>query len=158
MVRSEERRLYSPAKMHWNSNQWAMRIYSHARARTLIIQSNIQSVFNEQSPLIWNRKLPQEFKAYWSFRMTSDVTCSETYKSIKTMHCSETWISFYLHRFLDFASTHILPKTCPALSWDQALLSISWVNRFQAGKANRKVSHIVQYLCNWITCACESNF
>ena len=57
------------------------------------------------------------------------------------MHCS-------LHRSLDFASSRILPKTCPALSWDQALLSFSWVNRFQAGKANWKVPRfIVQYLC-----------
>ena len=61
-----------------------------------------------------------------------------------------------LHLFLDFASTLILPKTCPALSWDQALLSFFWVNRFRAGKANRKVSHLVQHLCTWITCACES--
>ena len=72
------------------------------------------------------------------------------YKHINTMHCS-------LHRPLDFASSRILLKTCPALSWDQALLSFSWVNRFLAGKANRKVSHLVQYLCTWITWACESN-
>ena len=84
---------------------------------------------------------------YWSFRMTSDVTCLETYKHINTMHCS-------LHRSLDFASSRILPKTCPALSWDQALLSFSWVNRFQAGKANWKVHpFIVQYLC---TCNAHS--
>ena len=63
------------------------------------------------------------------------------YKHINTMHCS-------LHRPLDFASSRILLKTCPALSWDQALLSFSWVNRFQAGKANWKVyNFIVQYLC-----------
>ena len=31
-------------------------------------------------------------------------------------------------------NTRILPKTCPALSWDQALLSFSWVNSFKAGK------------------------
>ena len=61
-----------------------------------------------------------------------------------------------LHLFLDFATTRILPKTCPALSWDQALLSFSWVNWFQPSKANRKVSHLVQYLSTWITCACES--
>ena len=61
-----------------------------------------------------------------------------------------------LHLFLIFASTRILPKTCPALSWDQALLSFFLVNRFQASKANRKVSHLVQHLCTWITCACES--
>ena len=89
--------------------------------------------------------------------MTSDVTWLETYKNIKTMHCSKTWIN--LHRFLDFVNacafdhicmekprykfliiiiiiinTRILPKTCPALSWDQALLSFSWVNSFKAGK------------------------
>ena len=61
-----------------------------------------------------------------------------------------------LHLFLDFASTRILPKTCPALSWDRALLSFSWINRFQPGKANRKTPHLVQYLSTWITCACES--
>ena len=62
-----------------------------------------------------------------------------------------------LRRFLDFAYTIILSKTRPAISWDQALLSFSWVNRFPAAKANRKVSHfIVQYLCTWITCTCES--
>ena len=64
--------------------------------------------------------------------MTSDVTCLETYQNMKTMHCSKTWIN--LHRFLDFANTCILPKTCPAPSWDQTLLSFSWVKRFQAGK------------------------
>ena len=37
-------------------------------------------------------------------------------------------------RFLDFANSHILPKTSRALSWDQALLSFSWVNKYQAGK------------------------
>jgi len=47
--------------------------------------------------------------------------------------------------FLNFASTRILPKTCPWLSWDHAQLSFSRVNRFQAGKANRKVSHLIQY-------------
>ena len=40
--------------------------------------------------------------------------------------------------------------------WDQALLSFSWVSWFQPGKANRKVSHLVQYLSTWITSACES--
>ena len=84
---------------------------------------------------------------YWSFRMTSDVTCLERYKHINTTQCS-------LHRSLDFASSRILSKTCPALSWDQALLSFSWVNRFQAGKANWKVPpFIVQYLC---TCNAHS--
>ena len=48
------------------------------------------------------------------------------------MHCSQTWIK--LHRFLEFANTRILPKTFPALSWDQALLSFSRLDRFQAGK------------------------
>ena len=62
-----------------------------------------------------------------------------------------------LRRFLDFAYTLTLSKTRPAISWDQALLSFSWVNRFPAAKANRKVSHfIVQYLCTWITCVYES--
>ena len=65
------------------------------------------------------------------------------------MHCSKTWIN--VHRFLDFANTRILAKTCPALSWDQALLSLSWVNR------NRKVLPFNAVLVYWITCACESN-
>ena len=73
-------------------------------------------------------KLPLEFKAYWSFWMTSDLTCMETYKNVKTMHYSETWIK--LHWFLYFASTRHLPKTCPTLNWDQAPLSFSSVNRF----------------------------
>ena len=58
----------------------------------------------------------------------------------------------YLHGFLDFANVRIFPTTRLALSWDQALLSFSWVNRFPFGKANRKVSYLVQYLCTWITC------
>ena len=65
------------------------------------------------------------------------------------MHCSKTWIN--VHRFLDFANTRILAKTCPALSWDQALLSLCWVNR------NRKVLPFNAVLVYWITCACESN-
>ena len=44
---------------------------------------------------------------------------------------------------------HHSKGVCPALSWDQALLSYSWVNRFQAGKVNRKDSHLVQYLCTY---------
>ena len=47
-------------------------------------------------------------------------------------------------------ATRILPKPCPALSWDQALLSLSWVKRFPAGKANPKVCHLVKYLCTCI--------
>ena len=57
----------------------------------------------------------------------------------------------YLHGFLNFANVRIFPTTRLALSWDQALLSFSWVNGFPAGKANRKVSYLVQYLCTWIT-------
>ena len=98
----------------------------------------------------WSLKFIEAFA-----RMINDVICLETYKTAKTMHCSKTWIN--LHRFLEFANTLILLKTCPGLSWDQALLSFSWVNRFQAGKANRKFSHLVHYLFSWITCACESN-
>ena len=45
----------------------------------------------------------------------------------------------------------MFPTTRPALSWDQALLSFSRVNRFPSGKANRKVSYLVRYLCIWIT-------
>ena len=51
----------------------------------------------------------------------------------------------------------ISPKTCPALSWDQALLLSSWVKRFEGGKANRKVAHLVQDLCTSIACVSESN-
>ena len=43
--------------------------------------------------------LPLEFKAYWNFRETSDVTCMETDKTMKTMHCSETWINLI---YIDF--------------------------------------------------------
>ena len=42
----------------------------------------------------WNRQLSLslEFKGYWKFRETSDVTCIESKKkTLKTMHCSETW-------------------------------------------------------------------
>ena len=86
----------------------------------------------------------------------------KTYKNINTLKNQalyETWINFIiiLHPFVDFASTRISPKTCPALSWDQALLLVSWENRFQAGKVNWKVAHLVQFLCTWITYACESN-
>ena len=75
------------------------------------------------------------------------------------MHCSETCInvSYNLHRFLDFASTRISPKTCPAVSWDQALLLSPWVNRFQALKANRRLPFravllYLNYLCLRIEC------
>ena len=43
--------------------------------------------------------LPLEFEAYWSFQMTSDVTCLKSYKNTKTMHWSETWINFI---YMDF--------------------------------------------------------
>ena len=66
--------------------------------------------------------------------MTSDIKCLEMYKNVKTMHWSKTWIN--LHRFLDFANTCIISKTCLALSWEQTLLSYSWINRFQAGNLN----------------------
>ena len=48
-----------------------------------------------------------------------------------------------LHGFelIDFVINPFLPKTCPALSWDQALLSFPLVKRFSAAKANRKISH-----------------
>ena len=98
---------------------------------------------------------PQEFKCCWSVQMKSDVACLETYKNIKTIQWSETPNKLNLRRFLDFAYTLILSKNRPALRWDQALLSFS--SRFSAAKANRKVSHfIVQYLCTWIICTCES--
>ena len=72
------------------------------------------------------------------------------------MHCSKTWIK--LHRFLDFAHTRILPKTCPTLSWDQALLSFSWVNRFQAGKqATRYPRQIDKHASNTKSCTNREN-
>ena len=87
----------------------------------------------------WNLKVIEAFA-----RMTREVTCLETYKNVKTKHCSKTWIN--LHRFLDFANTRILPKTCPLLSWDQALLSFSWVKRFQPARQIEK-SHIKNSTC-----------
>ena len=88
-----------------------------------------------------------EFKAYWSFQMTSDVTCLEMYKNIKIMHCSVTWMNLIYMDFQTFLiATHILPNTHPALSCDQDLLSFSWVNRFPAGKVNWKVLYLVQYV------------
>ena len=87
----------------------------------------------------WNLKVIEAFA-----RMTREVTCLETYKNVKTKHCSKTWIN--LHRFLGFANTRILPKTCPLLSWDQALLSFSWVKRFQPAKQIEK-SHIKNSTC-----------
>ena len=57
----------------------------------------------------WNLKVIEAFAP-----MTRDVTCLDTYKDVKTMHCNKTWINF--HRFLDFANTPILPKPCPLLS------------------------------------------
>ena len=101
-------------------------------------------------------KLPLGFKAYWSFQFkTWDVRCLETkYKS----HALQWNLNkLNLHRFLDFVSTRVLPKTCPAFSWGQAELLVSWVNRFPATKTKWKVSHVVHYLPTWITCACESN-
>ena len=102
-------------------------------------------------PMENNKKsfsLPPEFKAYWNFQVISNVTCL---KNIKTMHWSQTRINLI---YMDF-------QTCSALSWDEALLSFSLVNRFPAGNANWKVSHLVQfwiqYLCTWITCGCEWN-
>ena len=72
------------------------------------------------------------------------------------MHCSKTWIN--LHRFLDFAHTRILPKTCPTLSWDQALLSLSGVNRFQAGKqATRYLRQIDKNASNTKSCTNREN-
>ena len=133
-------------------------------AQSLIIQSNIQSVFNDQRPLICKLKKimkqlksPLEFKAYWGFRMTSNVTSLETYKSIKTMHSIETWINLIYLDFYTLLTRVSYWKLVIHLSWDQALLSFSWGIRSPAGKANRKVSHLVQYLCTWIMCACKSN-
>ena len=55
-----------------------------------------------------------------------------------------------LHRFLNFASPRVLPKTCPALSRDQAVLLSSWVsNRIpgrQGESKSRPFSAILVYL------------
>ena len=79
--------------------------------------------------------------------MTSDVTCLETYaKKYKNNTFKWKLNKLNLHGLLDFANTRMLPITCPALPWDQALLSFSWVNRFPAGKANRKVSFRTEFV------------
>ena len=72
-------------------------MYTVMTAQSLIIQSNIQSIFNNQRPLICKLykimkqlKSSLEFKAYSGFQMTSNITTLETYKSIKTIHCIET--------------------------------------------------------------------
>ena len=55
-----------------------------------------------------------------------------------------------LHRFLNFASPRVLPKTCPALSRDQAVLLSSWVNNRIPGRQgeskSRPFSAILFYL------------
>ena len=139
-------------------------MYTVMTAQSRIIQSNVQSVFNNQRPLI--RKLYKimkqlksslELKAYWGFQMTSNTTSLETYKSIKTIHCIETLINLiYLH-FYTWLTRVSYWKLFIHLTWGQALLSFSWVIRSPAGKANWKVSHLVQYLCTWIMCAHKSN-
>ena len=60
------------AKISQNS-AWLQQFYAYLRAK--------MSKWNK-----WNEVYLIEFKARWSFRMTSDVTCLETYKNIKTMH------------------------------------------------------------------------
>ena len=66
------------------------------------------------------------------------------------MHCSETWITLSFTSISTFCWHLYLTKNLSGTLF-------SGVNRFQAGKTNQKVSHLVQYLCTWITCACESN-
>ena len=86
------------------------------------------------------------FEAFF-FQMTSDVTCLETYAKKYKNHALKWKLNkLNLHGFLDFANTRILPITCPALRWDRALRSFSWVNRFPAGKANRKVSFDTEFV------------
>ena len=56
------------------------------------VSAFIQSCSINKRPLIWNRKITTGVKSFeaWSFRITSNLTCLETYKNIKTIHCSET--------------------------------------------------------------------
>ena len=79
-------------------------MYTVTTARSLI--SNLCSVTkghwyaienNEKSLVSFS--LPLEFRGYWSFQMTSNVICLETYKNIKTMHWSETWINLIYMNF-----------------------------------------------------------
>ena len=51
--------------------------------------------------------------------------------------CREAGINFI---YMDFLQSN-LAETCPALSWDRALLLFSWVNRFPPSKMNCKASH-----------------
>ena len=64
-----------------------------------------------------------------------------------------------LHRFLNFASPRVLPKTCPALSRDQAVLLSSWVNNRIPGRQGESKSRpfsailvYLNYVCFGIEC------
>ena len=63
------------------------------------------------------------------------------------MHCSETWITLSFTSISTFCWHLYLTKNLSGTLF-------SGVNRFQAGKTNQKVSHLVQYLCTWITRTC----
>ena len=99
MVKSEERRLYSLAKIHWNSttrntsNAWMQSCTESYYSIEYSIRVQWPSAVGVQYKIMKQLKLPLEFKAYWSLRITSDVTCFETYKNLKPMHCDETWIN-----------------------------------------------------------------
>ena len=90
--------------------------------------------------------LPLEFEAYWSFQMTSDVTCLTSYKNTKTMHWSGTLNKLNLHGFLDLANIRIFHTTRLTLSWDQALLSFSWKIENRPARRIEK-SHIWYSIC-----------
>ena len=83
-------------------------------------------------------------KSYWSFQMTSDLMCLETYRNIKTMHCSVTWINLvtWIKRLCNHSYlTENL--SCTKLRSGSTFISLGKYYRFLAGKVNRKVSHLV---------------
>ena len=59
-----------------------------------------------------------------------------------------------------FANTCILPKTCLGLSWDQALLSFSWVTKWNPGRQGESkilsFSTLLVYL-NYVCLRIECN-
>ena len=111
-----------------------MRVCRHARS--LITQLNIQSLFNDQRPLMQNRKIATKQRIM--------LTNVQKYKHHALCSLYKNLNKLNLNLFLEFASTRILTKSCPTLSRDHALLLFSWVNRLHSGKADRKVSHLVR--------------
>ena len=136
MVRSEDWRLYSPAKMHRNSSAW----HEYTAMHEVLL---LNGIFNRMTKGRWYEieKLTLEFKAYWSFRMTSDVACLETSKNIYTMHFvqrGETWINLKLTSISRLCWHSYRTEN---LSGTQLRLGSTfsfWVNRFHSGKANRQ--------------------